>query len=206
MRVAIYNPGPSMPRMAPACDYFIGVNRAANAHRCDAWACGDLPAVVKWADLTIGSPTLLTAANTVVDLRQRGFAWRGKVVEFDALNDVLDPAAINWHFLTALAAVVYAASLGATTIDVYGADWSGTADWDGVQAGQNRSPDRWAKERELFDAIAAEFLERGITVERNVPHKFGTFKLPREHSLKELPRFDQPAELSNDRPRLHQPR
>lgn len=63
-------------------------------------------------------------------------------------------------------AVLLAFSLGATTIDVYGADWTGTRDYDGVEAGENRTPDRWDAERHDWDILTAWLNERGVIARR----------------------------------------
>ena len=68
--------------------------------------------------------------------------------------------------LIVTAAIVYAAFKGATEIDVYGADWEGTADFDGVQGGKNRSEDRWREERGIFGALQVVLKQRGCEVTR----------------------------------------
>jgi hypothetical protein len=67
---------------------------------------------------------------------------------------------------TAIASLHLAAQLGATSIDVYGADWS-QGYFDGhAPADVNHGPPRWAREREMWDRTCDWLSERGIHTRR----------------------------------------
>jgi len=169
MIAAILNPGPSLLRTYPGrtdAGLVMAVNRAATAFACDVWACGDYPAVQDSRDKLACLPALLTAENTAAALRDRNQKWPGRVVEFSELHSCVLPSVVDWPWVTALAAVVYAASVGATLIRCYGCDWSGEQDFDGVVGGLNRSEARWTHEAALFGALRTVLDRRGVTVER----------------------------------------
>ena len=71
---------------------------------------------------------------------------------------------------SATTALVYAGYRGATRVDVYGADWAPDApDWDGVAAGRNRTADRFALERGIWENRLVPWLAaRGVEVVRHI--------------------------------------
>lgn len=147
----------------------VAVNRAATKFRVDVWACGDIDlhtSIDKVPEHVIGSPELLTAAVTAAYLRDHGTPWRANVVEFESLRDYLDYAQLSWTLFTATAAIVYAASRGATRIDCYGMDWKGEADFDGWAKAGNRSPERWRLESGVFGAVVKTLAGMGVEVRR----------------------------------------
>lgn len=163
MIVAILCPGPSLARFGwQSQDLIIGVNRAAVRFVCDVWAAGDLPLIEKVRDEVLGKPTLFTSANAAALITP---AWPNRVVEFESLYDASQER-VRWHMFTATAALWYAASQGATAIRVFGADWSGTKDFDGVAAGMNRSDARWELEAGIWNVISVELAGRGVSVDR----------------------------------------
>lgn len=189
MKAIILSPGPSLAAYIPrAADLIIAVNRAAIAHACDIWACGDTPAIEgrrpdEGAEAVLSAcksrgqavPKLLAYSVTIDTLRDHRFGWPSEIVSWTPMADAfLHPSIANWPFTTFTSAVVYALWQGATEVEVFGADWEGTADYDGVQAGMNRSDDRWREERGIFGAIQTIFAERGIKIERKQPEPVAT--------------------------------
>jgi hypothetical protein len=87
---------------------------------------------------------------------------------FESINDTC-PIALQWDLFSATIALVYAVRRGATLINCFGMDWAGTADFDGVQAGGNRTPERWELEQAIFkNRLVPWCAQRGIVVNRIV--------------------------------------
>jgi hypothetical protein len=58
------------------------------------------------------------------------------------------------------------------SIDAWGVDWQGTADWDGFShVTQRRDEARWAKERGIWNALVELLGARGIAVARHALDK-----------------------------------
>lgn len=179
MKAIVLSPGPSLAAYTPrAADLTIAVNRAAIAQACDVWACGDTPAVEANAEAVLEAcklrgqavPKLLSYSVSIDTLRDHRFTWPSEIISWTPMAEsFLHTSVANWPFTTALSALVYALWQGATEVDIYGADWEGTADYDGVQAGKNRSDDRWNEERFVFTKIVEHFSPRGIAIERKQP-------------------------------------
>jgi hypothetical protein len=168
MRIAILCPGPSLSHFDGPDDYaeIIGVNRAATAFRCSIWACGDYPLWLQAREAVIGTPLLFTAAASASWLRDNLYLKAdAPLVEFESLYDG-DEHTLQWPLFTATAALWYAAAKGARLIRTFGADWAGTGDWDHVQAGNNRTEDRWKLEAATWGRIVNVLAGRGVTVER----------------------------------------
>lgn len=161
MHAVVLCPGESLRLMdrLPQCDMSIGVNRAALAFRVDWFAASDYPMIRNHIESLPGTPSLLTLRQTEIDLRNR-LSRFPRVCIAESL-----PCPLK-HPKTMMLAVLLAFSLGATTIDVYGADWTGTRDYDGVEAGENRTPDRWDAERHDWDILTAWLNERGVIARR----------------------------------------
>ena len=168
-RAAILCPGPSLFRLTDRpddCELVIGVNRAATVHVCDAWAGCDLPMILDHGTSVIGSPLLLADDATIGELHRRDANWRGATFDRGRLSGFC-PESLEWRLFSATTALVYAAFTGAQRIEVFGADWHGTADFDGQQAGKNRSPARWELERAIWEKRLVPWLaEQAITVHR----------------------------------------
>lgn len=171
MKAVVLSPGPSLAQYVPQpCEMLLGVNRAAVAHNVTHWLCGDTPLVQQQSEHVIGSPILVTYGGTIDALRDHGFAWRNVIESWSPLADsFLHPSVVNWPWCTFTCAIVYAAFKGATQIDVYGADWEGTEDFDGVKSGKNRTDARWNDERTNFGALCIVLAQRGIKITRHVP-------------------------------------
>lgn len=166
MTAVVLCPGPSLARLtaAPAADLTIGVNRATTAFACDVWAALDYPLIRDQHAAVIGTPALLTRAQTWTDIgRHLPLALAGTA---DALRGAFPVAGCAWDRFTATTAIVYAASAGATRIDVYGADMAGTAGFDAADAGENRDAGRWGAERVIFDRLTDVLSGRGVSVNR----------------------------------------
>ncbi len=81
---------------------------------------------------------------------------------------MFEPGNPDWIWVTALGALMYCGYAGAKRVDCYGVDWNGTKDWDGVEAGKNRSDSRWAHEKGLWENRLVPFLNKqGIEVVRH---------------------------------------
>src|SRR5437016_5928842 len=128
MRAVILCPGPSLAALPAAvwpagAGVIIGVNRAAAYRACGWWAFVDSPvfAAVKPA----GLPRVFTTAESLRTLskgdhRARLMAHAPMALDAAALRFQLS---LGWSIYSAPAALCLAAFLGATKIDVYGADW-----------------------------------------------------------------------------------
>jgi hypothetical protein len=169
MHAIILCPGPSLATYAAhSADLVIGVNRAALAHECNVWATLDYPMIRDNADKLLGRPNLLTRRQTLIDIARRP-ARLQRFAEVRMVDDLDDfcPPTLGYGRFSSAAALIYAAERGATQIDVYGADWAGTADFDGVNAGENRGAARWQAEAELWLGHLVPWLaHRGVKVNR----------------------------------------
>lgn len=163
MTAALLCPGPSLGRLFD--DDFaglrVGVNRAATAYACEVWACLDYPLTRDEHPNVLGNPLWLTRRQTFIDIGQR--------VPFRATphtDDLVCPVK-SWTLYTATCALVYLATLGATDVKVYGADWKPDArDFDNKATGENRSEERFRNERVIWDGVVAWMNGNGIKVER----------------------------------------
>jgi hypothetical protein len=72
---------------------------------------------------------------------------------------------INWSLQSALC---HAVALGVRHVDLYGCDLAGTTDATGY-VGEDRSADRWARERSDLDYTIALLAPHGLTVRRITP-------------------------------------
>jgi hypothetical protein len=167
MKIAVLCPGPSLTRFPGRGDYaaVIGVNRAACHVSCDWWACGDHPLISRIHGDVIGKPALFTALAGFDHLNQHGPRWRGKTLTFNAAFAHF-PQTWEWDLFSATAAAVLAAHLGGTRIDIWGSDLTGTRDWDGVEAGANRTDERWRCEAGIWRRLSSVLGERGCEVTR----------------------------------------
>lgn len=173
MRAVICCPGPSLANYQPTpADLVIAVNRAATKVECGTWLCCDPPLIQQAHEQVIGSPLLVTSTDGhhVCSTFERDFGkklWRGEFVcQTEALGYC--PHAYQWVMFSATSALVWAGFKGADVIDCYGADWAaGEPDFDGVQAGKNRSADRFKLEREIWENLTAWMGERSVKVQRH---------------------------------------
>lgn len=70
----------------------------------------------------------------------------------------------GWNHYSSGGARVLAVFLGATHIDVYGADMAGIGDFLGNQCASNRDRRRWNEERAWLQGIDHWLHERGVTI------------------------------------------
>ena len=157
MNATLLCPGPSLAKYSPdkRSGWVVGVNRAAILHECDVWAATDLPLIKH--TMPLGTPTLLTIDATRDSLHRRGKPWPWLVITHTGIaGETVTNKQHPWTRYTATAALQYLKWIGATRVDVYGADWSGTLDWDGASAGERRTDERWAEERAIWDSVAVD--------------------------------------------------
>jgi len=153
---AILCPGPSLPRFwlrpvrLPAeYDMTIAVNRAAEAWPCDFWAYQDEVAAQIFEPL--GLPKHFDAIQTMA----------AQTIWNISLPDV--------HLSSIAGALFLAEIKGARIIDVFGADFRGTADWDGPPKYKpNRNAERWARTRKSFNSACERMRARGVTITRRL--------------------------------------
>ncbi len=173
MKAIVLSPGPSLTATfhGDRADLLIGVNRAATRYLCDVWVCGDLPLILQEDLNVIGAPLLVAYGVSLDNLRDRAWKWRGEQFAWTPIAESwLHTSVVNWPWCSFCSAIVYAAYRGAKEITVYGADWEGTADFDGTQAGKNRSEDRWKYERQLFKDLSVILKDKcGCEVRRVQP-------------------------------------
>jgi hypothetical protein len=181
-RVAILCPGPSLRRTWSdelRADYIvtIGVNHACGAFAVD-WLCAaDLPTV--FAKLRRLPDSGVIAPLNVIDALQSGAGaelWNEGNPPWDPTPWCSKLGLHHWEHLdlanrdapcnySAVAALAYAVQFRAV-VDVYGADMRGTAGVDGI-GGENRSDERWERERRDLAAVVAR---SGARVRRITPY------------------------------------
>ncbi|HSZ58519.1 MAG TPA: hypothetical protein VK797_22825 [Tepidisphaeraceae bacterium] len=172
---AILCPGTSLSATSPigfgADVIVIAVNRASAFFPADVWAAGDYPLIEAERAHVRGMPELLTTEGAIEHLRQTDKPWPWRVLpSFESLDPHCQGAGgvPQWRVFTAIAACVYAEFIGCKRIEVFGADWQGEADFDGVKAGGNRSPERWRLERNIFENLLTPWLNaRGVSLFRH---------------------------------------
>lgn len=162
MTVRILNPGPSLAHYDPGdfAGTVIAVNRAAIAFTCTIWACCDYPAIRDYHAKVLGTPKVLTRRQTWADIGNR-VRLVAKIIE-----DIDLPGAPRWNVKTMTCAMAYAFYTGAKRIELFGCDWQGTADYDGVQAGEDRTDKRWEIERADTLKLMEWMKDRGTEVVR----------------------------------------
>jgi hypothetical protein len=174
-RIAILCSGPSVRAFlaAPiAYDAVIGVNRMASVWPCDWWACRDRGTFLGYQPL--GRPRIFTSDDTWRWLTEEepGQATIERAAGYDwtAWRDVSTscPAVPQWKQGGFMNALILAEWLGAKTIQIHGADWEGSDDFDGPPSvGGTRPHYRWPGERAKYAAVSGWLTEtRGIRVTR----------------------------------------
>ncbi len=178
MTAAILCPGPSLTKTFPGrqgdYDVKIGVNRAPIilyplGVQCDWRSSKDWK---QFTDYPAPYPlSIFTARATADDLEKHGHGGILSSVHrlfFDDLTDKYPIADMAlWTLYSATAAIVLAAHLGATDIDVFGADFTNTPDADGVNViGCDRDEARWDRERLRGRKMVEHLNGRGVRVSR----------------------------------------
>lgn len=134
------------------------MNRAAYVYEADWWAALDLPVIRAGLPQLVGSPHLFTRE----EYERRYPDWPSATVE--QVQDFC-PFMRELAMFTVPATLVFAAWLGAHSIDIYGADMKGTGSYDGTTS-DARTANRWARERRLFARAVRWLTERGVRVKR----------------------------------------
>lgn len=171
--VTILCPGPSLANAPQVGGIVYGINRAAILRPVTHWVAldwiSDLPGggIINWASQVQGSPELITSKNSKESLLRKGFKWPTPITEIESSWNYLDPHKNRFSIYSATSALVYAASMGAKRIEIYGMTMAGTQDADGILAGYNRTPARWEMESQIVSNLIAILNERGIEVRRN---------------------------------------
>lgn len=166
MTVNILCPGPSLADARPyPVDLTIAVNRAALTFPCDWWAAVDRTLVTKIGGEVKPGPRLLTNAMSLESLTRRKSPWAAGAMTTDSMMGFCPVA--SWTLRTMTCAMVLAAKLGATAINLYGHDMAGTLDFDGVAAGEMRDVARWDSERVIYGNLVAWLTERGVEIKRH---------------------------------------
>lgn len=165
MTYAILCPGPSAKSFADS-DHegpIITVNRAGLLYPSEIWAASDYPLIRDNQAKVLGNPNLLTKRQTYADIKHRLTRFpRVEIVE-----DIVGiPKELHWQDKTMTCAMMFAVANGASRLDLYGCDWSGELDYDGVKAGEDRSESRWVKERAVYDGIVDWLNGKGVEVRR----------------------------------------
>jgi hypothetical protein len=196
MKAAILCPGPSVndfPRHWRDYDLRLGVNRTPLCFAVDWWVATDDRILKTFRPPYV--PKLFTQKETEYRLsKQPDFRIKPTML-YESLFDEFPNTGHwcevhglteserrccelggkhNWSFLSATAALVLAAHLGATQIDIFGADWKGTGDWDGFEydypgeeAHRTRNAERWeTREKPCWNRWVAKLKARGIEVNR----------------------------------------
>ena len=173
MRIALLCPGPSLARTFPACaggyDLVLAVNHAVLIARADWWVFAD------WTLFTQCdpdyAPRVFTTTSAVRGIERCSLETRFKrhcepLLFEDRWPEY--PGELGWTLWSACAGLVLGAHLGATYIDVYGADWTCEPDWDGTQlVGNNRGDIRWRQERVCWARLQVWLAEtKGVWVQR----------------------------------------
>jgi hypothetical protein len=178
MNAAVLCPGPSLASIDPGSiadyDLIVGVNRApliveSRKLFVDWWCFGDARIFLK-CDLGY-YPRVFASQRAVGDVCRAGrmddLVRKYSVHEWESLAERYSPC-LSWAEWTATAALICAASEGATSIGVYGADWTDAPDADGVQMPENdRSENRWRNEGATWDCVVKELGTMGVTIRRS---------------------------------------
>lgn len=177
LRVAVLCPGPSLAKLKPEAlapyAQIIGVNAAVEGFRCDWWCFGDYSTFDKFAPLPApyspanAAPCMFVGSNVGdnIDRQPYGPAFRqGVAMEWQRVHE--RPSSEQWATYSATAALVLASELGATHVDVYGADMRGIGDFQGRQCLLNRNFARWELERKIFSDVTDWLKSGGVTVRR----------------------------------------
>lgn len=172
-RVALLCPGPSLIKTwipgvtGDEYDHIIGVNRAVLHDRCTHWAFTD-------PDLFIDHRPNYRPVILHPRLAERKIDRAGLHDELYRHNrqttDDMDagcPRALSWTLYTVTAAMVYAHTLGAVSIDLYGNDRAGVEDFDGhTGESDNRTQQRWSSESIITANVTAWLNKHGVAVDR----------------------------------------
>ena len=172
MKIAILSAGPSLIESyggnASPYDLILGVNTAAAMFECDWWSVGDAD---RFEEITpIGNPDVFMIGAERDKVYRSTLASRLDGVKVEEWQTAMDATGItgvrlacpNW---SATAALIFAKHLGATSIDVYGADMQGAADVTGKETVW-RCSSRWDRERVEWAFLVKWLTDAGIEFNR----------------------------------------
>lgn len=175
---AIICPGPSHSLYPGADNYdvIVGVNGAASVYVCDWWCFCDYdqyanqvaqgcPALfIKDSvrdEMMKHRPDLVGAFDTELTVPHSAVQWSDHAWIMNGVQ-----MTCRWNSFSGLAALGLMEYLGVRRADVYGADMAGTTDMHGVEKANDRRPERWEIERELWQVLVGRLLKEDITVQR----------------------------------------
>lgn len=170
--VAILCPGPSLPETwsddtdKSAFDAVIGVNRAVLHDTCTHWAFIDPGLYIDHRPNY--KPAIMYSKLAERKIDQKGlhdelFRHPSRVTTEDMGTQC--PRSLSWTLYTMVSAIVYAETLGAKTIQVFGSDHAGTTDFDGYTGkNDNRTQARWETESKITRDVIGWLEGRGVTV------------------------------------------
>lgn len=169
MRAAVLSCGPSLARLDPGrvvgYDLALGINGAAERHPCDWWVAGDDETIRRFRGQARGLFAMQLALDRLHRTNESHLVEPYEIRVWDATEIAALSPPRGWNTWSATAAVVFAASLGADAITLYGVDMAGAEDFSG-RACVGRNPERWIEERRDFDALTRWVTARGITMGR----------------------------------------
>ena len=169
MRATLLCPGPSLGKTFPpgrnGYELIVGVNRAAQYTPCDWWAALDGDFVRSQHRNNLGTPKLLS--REYVLFAEDSHEWLIDLENSLTLEVVAsDTPAVRIGRVgqfTAPAALLLCGYLGATSIDVYGADLAGTTDFDGhAPPDAWRTDERWRREQTIWSLMRINLARRKI--------------------------------------------
>lgn len=163
---ALLCPGPSLSKFTghgKLYDPIIAVNRAALFTYADYWSLCDFDVfrLVK----PKGRPKIWTRQDCRDRIIREWDRARDHQIDIHELYFDRYPPELRWTKYSALAALVLAHTLGATQIDCYGCDMTGTAEFDNRPLpGVNRGENRWRDEKHWWGEVVAMLQLRGMMV------------------------------------------
>lgn len=162
--VDVLCPGPSLATHDTFDgDVRIGVNRAVHHATCDWWVFCDWQ---MFRDYRPGyMPGLFMLKLAKQDLEKKGHDLSGYTIRLFDDHKEHCPSRLGWTMYSMTAAMVFAESLGATNIRLFGVDMTDEPDWDGRTDDRNRrSDERWREEGKILTDVTAWLNERGVEV------------------------------------------
>jgi hypothetical protein len=199
VKVAVLCPGPSLreawrSKWAGQYDKVIAVNRAAIGYQCDWWVFLDA-----WIFCSFGlpyKPQIFTTRACASKIKRTGdntdrFMGHDRTWVDDCRPN--GPVGGNWSTYSSTTALMLAATLGAKELRLFGADMTGTREYDNYPTDKfTRDESRWKRERELFETVTG-FLARsyGCNTHRMLPdntawvrvqmNNYGPIRRPNQH-------------------------
>ena len=166
MRVAVCCPGPSLPttwRGRTGSDLVYAVNRALLVIDAD-WLCaGDIAFFQNLLGDSRPRIGTFTMRDNCDAFRKIG-TW-GVMESWEEAPGFIAHRAIRPVQWSMQAALIHASDKGALSIDLYGCDMRDRTDCTGYD-GENRNPERWAREAEDLKATLIYLQGRGVAVTR----------------------------------------